>query len=357
VSSINPARRIAFQILTRVEAGAWASELLLAHTREFDPRDAGLAWELVFGTLRRQAQLDFVIDQLAPRKLDVEVRIALRMGLYQLRHLERVPAHAAVTESVELAKAAGKRSAAGLVNAILRRSPRGQVDWPDRATALSCPAWLLESWERQFGLDAAMRIAQAALEPPETHVASTGRTQDIGAQSIIPLLRIEPGHRFLDVCAAPGNKTAQAIEAGADAVACDLYQHRLRALTDLPCRCVVIDATQPLPFSTRFDRILVDAPCSGTGTLGRNPEIKWRLQPADLADLHRRQTAILCNSIKCLAPGGPIVYSTCSLEREENEDVIAEAGGEWTVHRRIPGTNAGDGFFAAVLTSGLPAND
>ncbi len=357
MSSINPARLVAFQILTRVEAGAWASELLLAHTQDLDSRDAGLAWELVLGTLRRQAQLDFVINQLAPRKLDIEVRVGLRMGLYQLRHLERVPAHAAVTESVELVKAAGKRSAAGLVNAILRRAPRGRVDWPDRATALSCPAWLLGSWERQFGIETATRIAAAALEPPETHIASTGRTQDIGAQSVVPLLRIGPGHRFLDVCAAPGNKTAQAIEAGADAIACDLHPHRLRALADLPCRRVAIDATQPLPFSTGFDRILVDAPCSGTGTLGRNPEIKWRLQPADLADLHRRQVAILRNSINCLAAGGMLVYSTCSLEREENEDVIAEAGGKWSVHRRIPGTNAGDGFFAAVLTSGLPAND
>jgi 16S rRNA (cytosine967-C5)-methyltransferase len=198
-----------------------------------------------------------------------------------------------------------------------------------------------------------MRIAQAALEPPETHIASTGRTQDIGAQSIIPLLRIEPGHRVLDVCAAPGNKTVQAIEAGADAFACDLHPHRLRALADLRCRRAAIDATQPLPFSTRFDRILVDAPCSGTGTLGRNPEIKWRLQPDDLADLHRRQAAILRNSIQCLAPGGVLVYSTCSLEREENEDAIAETGGNWTVHRRIPGTNVGDGFFAAVLTLGF----
>ncbi|MGA2185289.1 MAG: transcription antitermination factor NusB [Bryobacteraceae bacterium] len=352
----NIARRTAFQILTRVEAGAWASELLVAHTQQLEARDAGLAWELVLGSLRRQAQLDFIIGLLAPRKLDVEVRVALRLGLYQLRHLERVPAHAAVTESVELAKAAGKRSAAGLVNAVLRRAPTGEVDWPDRATALSCPAWLLESWERQFGLAAATVIAEAALQPPQTHIASTGRIQDVGAQSIVPLLRIEPGQTFLDVCAAPGNKTAQAIEAGAEAVACDLHLHRLRALADLPCHRVVVDATRPLPFPAGFHRVLVDAPCSGTGTLGRNPEIKWRVQPTDLLDLHRRQVAILRNSLACLAPGGVLVYSTCSLEREENEDVIAEVGGNWSVHRRIPGTGAGDGFFAAVLTSGLPAN-
>jgi 16S rRNA (cytosine967-C5)-methyltransferase len=357
MSAINPARRVAFHVLIRVEAGAWASELLTAHTQTLDSRDAGLAWELVLGTLRRQAQLDHMINLLAPRKLDAEVRVALRMGLYQLRHLERVPAHAAVTESVELVKTAGKRSAGGLVNAVLRRAPRGDVAWPDRATALSCPAWLLERWEQQFGEDVATRIAEAALLAPEVHIASTGRIQDVGAQSIVPLLRIEPNQTFLDVCAAPGNKTAQAVEAGAQVVACDLHLHRLRGLADIRCHRVALDATRPLPFSARFDRILVDAPCSGTGTLGRNPEIKWRLQPSDLVDLHRRQVAILRNALECRAPNALLVYSTCSLEREENEDVIAEVGGNWHIQRRIPGTDAGDGFFAAMLTSGLPAND
>ena len=356
LNPINPARRIAFQILIRVETGAWASELLLAHTQGLDARDAGLAWELVLGTLRRQAQLDFIVSTLVPRRLDPEVRVALRLGLYQLRHLDRVPAHAAVTESVELVKAAGKRSAAGLVNAVLRRAPRGEVEWPDRATALSCPAWLLESWERQFGRETAIGVATAALQAPESHVASTGRTQDIGAQSIVPLLGIQPGQTFLDVCAAPGNKTAQAIEAGARTIACDLHLHRLHDLADLACQRVALDATQPLPFSARFDRILVDAPCSGTGTLGRNPEIRWRLQASDLPDLHARQVAILRNALNSLAPGGTLLYSTCSLEREENEEVIDEVGGNWQIHRRIPGRDPGDGFFAAVLTSGLPAN-
>ena len=359
MKTINSPRQIAHEILVRVEKGAWATDLLVAHTKQLDSRDAALAWELVLGSLRYQAQLDFLIAELAPRKLDVEVRVALRLGLYQLRHT-RIPAHAAVAESVDLVKAVGKRSAAGLVNAVLRRAPRGELKWPDRATALSCPEWLLASWERQFGTETATAIAQAALATPETHVATTGRIQDIGAQSIVPLLQIEPDSSFLDLCAAPGNKTAQAIEAGARAVACDLHPHRLQALSDLPCRRIALDATQPLPFTQKFDRVLVDAPCSGTGTLARNPEIKWRLQPADLIDLHQRQVAILRNGMAALAPGGRLVYSTCSLEREENDDIIAEIGaeigGNWAVHRRIPGRDAGDGFFAAVLTSELPAN-
>jgi 16S rRNA (cytosine967-C5)-methyltransferase len=332
-----------------VEEGAWASELLLAHTRDLDSRDAGLAREIVFGCLRYQAQLDFLIGLHARRRLDPEVRIALRMGIYQIRFLDRVPPHAAVSDSVELVKAAGLRSAAGLVNAVLRRIDREPVKWPDRATELSCPAWLLERWDRQYGRDVADGIARAFLEPPETYVAASGRVQDIGSQSVVPLLDLRAGETFLDVCAAPGNKTAQALEAGVQAIACDVHPHRLRALEDLNCRRVALDATQPLPFTTKFAKVLVDAPCSGTGTLGRNPEIKWRLRPDDLADLHARQVSILRNALEHVAAGGVIVYSTCSLEREENEDVIAEAGGVWESSQRIPGRDPGDGFFAAVL--------
>jgi len=341
---MSPARRIAFRILARVEEGAWDSELLLAHTANIDPRDAGLAREIVFGCLRHQAQLDFLIARHAGRKrLDLAVRIALRMGIYQIRCLDRIPSHAAVSDSVELVKSAGLRSAAGFVNAILRRTNNEAVEWPDRPTELSCPAWLLERWDRHFGSEAATAIAREFLRTPETHIATTGRVQDIAAQSIVPLLHLHPGETFLDLCAAPGNKTAQAIEAGVDALACDLHPHRLRALADLNCRRIALDATEALPFNTKFDKILVDAPCSGTGTLGRNPEIKWRLQPSDLPDLRARQVKILRNALAHLAPHGILVYSTCSFEPEENEDVIAEIGGHWQTHQL-------GGFFAAVTS-------
>src|ERR1022692_4117485 len=135
-----PARILAFDILRRVESGSWASDLLLAHSAGLDSRDAALASEIVFGVLRYRAQLDFLIDHYAGRrpKLDIEVRIALRMGIYQLRYLERIPPHAAVADSVDLVKRARKRSAAGLVNAVLRKAHRGPVEWPGRAIRLSC---------------------------------------------------------------------------------------------------------------------------------------------------------------------------------------------------------------------------
>ncbi len=348
---MSPARSVAYEILRRVESGAYASDLL-AHASGLDARDAGLATEIVFGCLRYRMQLDYMIGRLTNnRTLDTEVQIVLRMGMYQLRYLERIPPHAAVSESVDLIRRAGKVSAAPLVNAVMRKVNRNPVTWPDRPTELSCPPWLLTRWDTQFGEEAASQIARTFLKTPENYVATTGRIQDIGSQSIVPLLDLQPGQSFLDLCAAPGNKTAQAIDLGVDALACDLHLHRLRALRDLACRRVVLDATQPLPFATKFDRVLVDAPCSGTGTLARNPEIKWRLKPSDLTDLQTRQKAILKNALDRLKPRGMLVYSTCSLEREENDDVVAAFPADWRITRRRPGTDLGDGFFAAVLTS------
>jgi 16S rRNA (cytosine967-C5)-methyltransferase len=360
---ISPARIAAFSILRKVEAGGYASDLLRVETAGFDSRDAALSETIVFGVLRFQAQLDYLIGYYsgAPRRLDPEVRIALRMALYQLRYLERVPPHAAVADAVELVKRARKRSAAGFVNALLRKVDRAPVLWPSREIELSCPEWLLARWERNFGLEAAAGIARAALVQPETYVrisAGGTRIQDIGSQSIVPLLRLEAGRRFLDLCAAPGNKTAQALEAGVRAVACDVHFHRLVQMKPISANLVVVDGTRPLPFKGPFDRILLDAPCSGTGTLGRNPEIKWRLRPEDLADLQRRQKALLRNALDVLAPGGILVYSTCSLEPEENEDVVRAVAADLVIEtmQRIPGRDPGDGFTAAVLKSKKTAN-
>ncbi len=381
---MSPARRTAFQILALVERGGYATDLLASRTRGMDARDAGLASQIVYGCLRRRAQLDFLIASLAGRPaaaLDVEVLLALRIGLFQLLHLDRIPPHAAVSESVELVRRAKKASAAGFVNAILRKAQRPPASWPDEATELSVPAWLLDRWRGRYGASAARAIALAFLEEPEAYVRiSSGvpppgvdvepttvpgcfrvksgdagglPVQDIGSQAIVPLLDLKPGLWFLDLCAAPGNKTAQAMESRVRAVACDLHASRARRLASLGCGVVVLDGTRPLPFRAAFDRILVDAPCSGTGTLGRNPEIKWKLKPDDLADLQERQARLLANALAALAPGGRLVYSTCSLEREENEDVLERVLGHvpQTVWRRIPGRDPGDGFFAAVIGS------
>ena len=372
--SISPARQIAYDVLLAVDRGGYASDLLLARSVGLDSRDAGLAAEIVFGALRFQLQLDFLIEHYSGRaaKLDSEVRIALRMGIYQLRYLDRVPAHAAVGESVELIKRARKRSATGFANAILRKVNRQPVAWPSRAVELSHPAWMLARWDAQFGAESATAIARANLRPPEMYIRSPHavpagaqateipgcyrvasgeaggyRIQDIGSQSIVPLLELRPGLTFLDLCASPGNKTAQALESGVRAIACDRYFARMEPLRSLGIPLVVLDGRSPLPFRRRFDRILLDAPCSGTGTLSRNPEIKWRLRPEDIEDMRLRQSALLWQAREALAPGGILVYATCALEREENEEVVGDLAAR--IVRRTPGQDPGDGFFAAVV--------
>lgn len=343
-----PAREIAFRVLQKVAKGGYATDLLRREAAEL--REAALAETIVLGCLRYQSQLDYLIAHFSGKtaKLDDEVRIALRMGIFQLRYLNRIPAHAAINASVDLVKQARKRSAAGFVNAVLRKVHRDPIPWPDLATELSMPPWLLARWQSQYGHDTAAAMARAALiEPPSAINPETGRQQDPGAQSIAPLLDVQPGMLALDLCAAPGNKTAQILARGARVVACDRYPKRLESVDKAASR-VVLNGGEPLPFCRVFERILLDAPCSGTGTLARNPEIKWRLREEDLARFADLQKRMLANALACLTPGGTLVYSTCSLEREENEEIVASYPVMRAQHR-LPGRDEGDGFFAAVL--------
>lgn len=341
------ARNIAFDVLEAVERGGFADDLLRATT--MDPLEAGLANELVLGVLRYRAQLDFLIEHYSGRakKLDREVRNALRLGIYQLRWLDRIPAHAAVSTSVDLVKRARKASAMGFVNAVLRKVTREPVKYPSAAIELAMPEWLLSKWEAKFGPEAARAAAEYFLSAPRAYIRGN-RQMDAGAQEIVPLLELASHHRFLDVCAAPGNKTLQAVEYGVSPVACDRSGRRLASIP--VAMRVQLDAERPLPFRPIFDRILVDAPCSGTGTLGRNPEIKWRVTPEEVARQAERQIQILRSALTVLAPGGRLVYATCSLETEENEGVVSQVGNRLLEHGyRLPGREEGDGFFHAVL--------
>ena len=404
---VSPARRSAFDILMKVETEAAFSTDAL-HSSLLDPlteRDRALVSEIVLGGLRRQGEIDHFLTQATQRemdKLDPEVRVALRMGCYQMWFLDRIPARAAVSESVEIVKHAGKRSAAGLVNAVLRKLP----DHPVSSADSSNPTWITERWRRIYGPEITASILGANLKSPPTYLrlnarypleetlaqlAAEGveteatelrwcravrggrpratkcyregriRIQDISSQTVTPLLDLEARHRFLDLCAAPGGKTCQALEqrgSWGQAVAADLHLHRLRTMRTLatvPLNLVSLDAETPLPFRRTFDRLLVDVPCSGTGTLARNPEIKWRLTPEDLDELSRKQQRILRNALAALRPGGVLVYATCSLEPEENQAVVEAVLETETVFRsgaylqRVPGRDAGDGFFACRL--------
>lgn len=408
---ISPARRAAFGVLLRInQTGAFVDEMI--HGRLFEslsPRDSGLATEIVLGTLRQQQVLDALLEQALGRplaKLDAEVLIALRLGAYQMRYLDRIPERAAVSESVELIKQGRKRSAAGLINAALRKLPQRPA--ADVELNLAAPSWLALRWERHYGAEDAGRIAAASIARPATYlrlsptlepetlarrleaegvqseptelpsarkvlagaVEQTAcwkdglvRIQDLGAQMIVPLLELTAEHRLLDLCAAPGGKSAQAAAIRGTAkgiVACDRHPHRLRILRQLatePFDLVALDAEQSLPFQAKFDRVLVDAPCSGTGTLARNPDLKWRLRPEDITDLAARQQKILANALAALAPDGIAVYATCSLEPEENMPVVEAvlaANPGWRVSQRLdrlPGRDAGDGFFAVQISA------
>jgi 16S rRNA (cytosine967-C5)-methyltransferase len=403
--SISQARTIAFDVLRRVETqNAYADEVLRAELGAgVRTEDAGLATELTLGVLRWQRLLDFLTDRyLAKAKsLDLEVRIALRLGIYQLRFLERVPAHAAVHESVELVKRARKRSAAPLVNAVLRKAAKEATQLGKSRNAIasflpadlsiaermgishSHPNWLVERWLHGFGeeptralLEANNRVpavscfvvdeqrredalnslkqARCVVEPGlllrdawTLHGGNPAASdavqrgwlaiQDEASQAVAHLLDVEVGNTVLDLCAAPGGKTillAHAAGSQGRVIAADLHAHRVRAMAERfktagirNIEAAILDGAQPLPFERRFDRILVDAPCSGTGTLARHPEIRWQLRGEDLTDLHARQVRLLKNALANLAPQGRVIYSTCSLEPEENELVVNEALG------------------------------
>ena len=430
---LTPARQVAFQLLLRVEREqSYAAELLNSwRTGKLSAADRALAQELVMGCLRWQGQLDWLAGRFSgklPEHWDPEVRLALHMGLYQLRFLERVPASAAVEQSVALVKRARKGSAAGLVNAVLRKVTRAPLEslfppsMPEPARQvieLSHPGWLLERWARHYGPERAQAIARIHNRPPPMFIrVPTGTNIKAGkpcryvrncrevtgeirrltgqfpvqeeASQIVPyLLDPKAGDRVLDLCAAPGMKTGALAQLApaAQLVACDLRPARLRLVKKLAgssrtraLSCVVLDATRPLPFGVRFQKILLDAPCSGTGTIRRNPEIKWRLTDSNLPVLAAKQRLLLDNGLSLLAPGGRLVYSTCSLEPEENQAVVEQVLAERSGFALVPVkraaaraaeflTEAGrellrgqyletfpdqnlDGFFAAVIERG-----
>ena len=344
------ARDIAFRVLELVEKGGFASDLLRHESENLSPRDAGLAETIVMGSLRHQAQLDYLIENYSGRKqkLDPEVRIALRMGIYQLRYLDRIPAHAAVAEAVELVKRARKRSAAPFVNAMLRKVNREPVAWPDLATELSIPPWMLDRWQRQYGGETGRknrtRGARRAGRHPSTR--KPGGEQDIGAQSIVPLLAIEPGMTVLDLCAAPGNKTAQAHRRRGS-------RHRVRSF---PCRRLAGVPGRPRGAGCHWAAAVRREirPDSDRRAVLRHRNAGAESGDQVAPEARRSGSISEHRSGKCsrariefLKPGGRLVYATCSLEREENEEVVEGHAAE--IHRRLPGRDPGDGFFAAVI--------
>jgi 16S rRNA (cytosine967-C5)-methyltransferase len=391
---ISPARVAAFTALSDVNMRRHDLPAAIARIRPtlHDERDRALATDLVTGTLRWQQQLDHVIEHFARRplaKLDSEVLQILRLGAYQLIHLDRVPASAAVNDAVAQTKRAKKSSAAGLVNAVLRAiaKSRGTLPLPDKtdelaylAVTLSHPRWLASRWLRRLGfadteareifnntpspltlrvnrmkadphsvVDAladvdvevvAARYAPDGLivktgNPLRTPLAHTGMffLQDEASQLVGLLGAVTPGMRVLDTCASPGGKTtAMAAAAGdrAEIIAADVRNARVQLLRDTikssgasHVRVIQADLLAGLPFAPVFDLVFVDAPCSGLGTIRRDPDIRWRRAEEALPELASAQDQMIRNAAQVVAPDGTLVYSTCSSEPEENDAVVA----------------------------------
>jgi 16S rRNA (cytosine967-C5)-methyltransferase len=391
---IAPARRAAFDVLRAVNGGRADLPHALARARATldDERDRALAGEIATGTLRWQAAFDHVVEQFTGRpiaKLDPEVLDVLRLTMFQLLHLDRVPASAAVNDAVDLARKAGKKSAAPLVNAVLRRvsRERNRLPLPSEGLdylniTLSHPRWLAARWLERHGFEAAEAWMQfdnapAALtlrvntvRAPREEVAATladggvvteptrfapdglvvrsgnpllhrplsvveaglAVVQDEASQLVAVFADPQRGARVLDLCASPGGKTTAMAAAMGDRgaiVACDVRARRVDLLATTvrrsgatSVRLVRADAARALPFGQPFDLVLLDAPCSGLGTLRRDPDIRWRRTETDLPLLADAQLAMLERAAAATEPGGRLVYSTCSSEPEENEEVV-----------------------------------
>jgi 16S rRNA (cytosine967-C5)-methyltransferase len=409
MAAVSPARKAAFAVLMAVERGqAHSDDLLRGKAIDvLSAQDRNLAMALVLGVLRWQIRLDHQLQVLLKRpnaKLDPEVRIALRLGAFQILQMDRIPAHAAIDESVELAKHTGHRFASGMVNAVLRKLSSTSFDFSEEnaaelALAQAHPAWMAERWAGFYGLEAARAICRYGQRQPtltvrireatpkermqaddhglplfpqreaermghgdvEAELANAGivlkpgelitatrtvvsgdvtatpaflegrvRLQDEGSQLVAEIAG--KGGAILDCCAAPGGKTLVLAERNphASIVACESSTPRLEQLRKRLAgfgeriECRLADATA-LTEESVFDLALADVPCSGTGTLGRNPELRHRLHLEDLPRQAERQRAILRAALRAVRIGDRVVYSTCSLEPEENEQVVAAA--------------------------------
>lgn len=436
--AVSPARFAAFEILTKIEREkAFSSAILPVYEENLSIKDRALCHELTLGILRRQIYLDRIIEKLANKKIekfDLAVVLALRIGLYQLLFLDKIPDYSAINESVNLVQLAKKTSAKGLVNAVLRRVLREKVelDFTDEveriAVKTSHPRWLVEKWIKQFGFEETEKLALANNETPKSAFRFTRKSsregakaqsealeklnvdfveskfvedcfiaekidsnllelagkgeiyfQDEASQMVAGIVKPEENQKFLDVCASPGSKTTQIAnrksQIGNLIAAGDLHFQRVKFLRE-NCRkqdvdfvqIVQYDAEKSLPFvENAFEWVLVDAPCTGTGTIRHNPEIRYFLSEKDFAELSGKQLEILKNASKLVKSGGKLIYSTCSLEREENEMVVGkflEANAEFgkivpelaerflTVDnfaRTFPQRDEMDGFFIAAF--------
>jgi 16S rRNA (cytosine967-C5)-methyltransferase len=322
---VTEARRVALDALHRIEHdGAYANLVVPAILARspLDGRDRAFVTDLVYGTTRMRRACDFAVDRFVVKEPVPEVRTVLRLGAYQLL-FAGVPAHAAVSATVGLAPARAR----GFVNAILRRVAAAPVEWPDVATRLSYPDWIVDRLIAELGAPDAVAALERMNAPPPVTTRADGYVQDRASQWVAELVEAGPGDRVADLGAAPGGKATAMAEAGAFVVGLELRPSRAglvagnaeRLGLDASRLAVVSgDGAQPPLRAGSFDRVLVDAPCSNLGALRRRPDARWRIEPSDVDRLVAVQGALLAGARTLVRPGGVVVYSVCTLTAAES---------------------------------------
>lgn len=325
------ARELALEALRRIEEeGAYANLLLssMLSRSTLEPADRRFVTELVYGTTRRRRACDALIDRFVSAPPDAATRRVLRLGAYQIVFGGVAP-HAAVSTTVSLAP----RRTKGFVNAVLRRVVSTPMVWPDDATRLSYPDWIVRTFRREFG-DRGDDALETMNLPAPVSRREDGYVQDLASQWVVEAVGATSGERVLDVCAGPGGKATGLAATGARVIGVDVNPTRARLVADnaracgVPVGVAVSDARRPALVEAVFDRVLVDAPCSGLGALRRRPDARWRIAESDVKDLVSLQTEILATSARLVKPGGILVYSVCTITAEESIDHAVPPGFE-----------------------------
>ena len=324
------ARRIAVEALVRIESGKAYANLALGSILErsgLDERDKAVVTDLVYGTLRHRRSCDFLVDRFLSSAPPAVPRAALRVGAYQLHFAGTAP-HAAVSTTV----AAVPQRFRGLVNAVLRKVATAEVNWPDEPTRLSYPDWIVERLVADLGESDAVAALETMNTPPSVTRRDDGYTQDLASQWVAEAVEVESGDLVADVCAAPGGKATAMAAKGARVLAMDLRPSRVGLVAENAERlgatvlALAGDGTAPPLRPRSFDRVLVDAPCSGLGVLRRRADARWRITQADVDELAALQAALLDAATELVRDGGLLVYSVCTLTRAETVDQAAAFG-------------------------------
>ena len=368
------ARQVARDALLRIDTDEAYANLVLPPMLEgsrLDVRDRAFVTELVYGTTRMRRACDWAIDRFVkdPERIEPIVRNVLRLGSYQLLFL-RTPAHAAVATSVDLVP----ERARGLVNAVLRKVAAEPVRWPDPPTHLSYPDWVVARLANDLGTDRALGALRQMNVAAEVDERADGYVQDRASQWVAAYVGARRGERVADLCAAPGGKATLMAATGAFVAATDVHPGRARMVAANAARLgatgvgtLVADGRRPAHRAGAFDRVLVDAPCSGLGVLRRRPDARWHVQPRDVDTLAALQRELLITAAGLVRPGGTVVYAVCTLTRSEttaidewlaaaHPDLVAvdPPGEPWEPvgrgARLLPQTAGTDGMFVLGLT-------